>query len=76
MLSPVENVVCVAGTVWDGADHSTCQLHRAGLAGADLILRDQVPIPALNVKLKKEESTSDICFCILSHCIPVFQNLL
>ena len=53
MLSPVENVVCVAGTVWDGADHSTCQLHRAGLAGADLILRDQVPIPALNVKLKK-----------------------
>ena len=59
MFSPVENVVCVAGTVRDGADHGTCQLHRVRLAGADLILRDQVPVPALNVKLK-EKSTSDI----------------
>lgn len=61
MFSPVENVVCVAGTVWDGADHSACQLHRVRLAGADLILRDQVPVPALNVKLK-EKSTSDIFY--------------
>ena len=51
MWSPVENVVSVARIAWDGADHCARELHGAGFAGADLVLLDKVPIPALNVEL-------------------------
>ena len=51
MTSPVENVVSVARIVWDGADHGARELHGAGFAGADLVLLDKIPIPALNVEL-------------------------
>ena len=57
--------------VGDGADHGAGQLHGAGLAGANLVLLDKVPVPALNVELETKKVI--ISFLHLSLAYPFFK---